>query len=177
MPHDQSARSVRSISHQVNTVESSSKPFVRSLWILNAFRSVSSAFRLIHGYSDISDTIFLILFTWSIAGLCAQLLLFNILVTYFFVSIFFWKYSSWWHSKFDRIILIYVSHFLWQSTTNTLEIVYFCIIMFWTFAAIFGVCEFGERLSATVNGINDVYDQFAWYSFPWDVQQNIRLLS
>lgn len=48
--------------------------------------------------------------------------------------------------------------------------------MFWTFAAIFGVCEFGERLSATANGINDVYDQFAWYSFPWDVQQNITIL-
>lgn len=40
------------------------------------------------------------------------------------------------------------------------------IIVFWSFTLIFGVCEFGERLSATFEKINDVFGQSAWYLFP-----------
>lgn len=40
--------------------------------------------------------------------------------------------------------------------------------MFWSFASVFGICEFGERLSGTFAEINDVYVQFAdWRLFPY----------
>lgn len=50
------------------------------------------------------------------------------------------------------------------------------LIMFWSFVIIFGVCEFGEKLSGTFEEINDVYDQFAWYSLPYDVQRILSTL-
>lgn len=48
--------------------------------------------------------------------------------------------------------------------------------MFYLFAPIFGVCEFGERLYGTFEEINAVYNQFAWYSFPYNVQQMLPIL-
>lgn len=48
--------------------------------------------------------------------------------------------------------------------------------MFWSFAGIFGTCEFGQRLSGTFEEINDVYDQFDWYLFPCDVQRILTFL-
>lgn len=48
--------------------------------------------------------------------------------------------------------------------------------MFWGFAGIFGVCEFGERMCGSFDGINDIYHQFAWYLFPWKAQQMVTML-
>lgn len=48
--------------------------------------------------------------------------------------------------------------------------------MFWSFAIIFGVCEFGEKLSESFGGIAYVYDKFTWYSFPYDVQHKLPTL-
>lgn len=48
--------------------------------------------------------------------------------------------------------------------------------MVWSFVLIFGVCEFGERLSFKFEEINDRYDQFAWYRFPSNIQCMLPVL-
>ena len=48
--------------------------------------------------------------------------------------------------------------------------------MFWTFFFIFGVCEFGQQLSGKFEEINVVYDQFTWYSFPFNVQKMLPMI-
>lgn len=63
-----------------------------------------------------------------------------------------------------------------QDTINTLELINLSIIMFWSFFVIFGICEFGERLSGTFAEINDVYDQFVWYLFPNRAQHMLPIL-
>ena len=48
--------------------------------------------------------------------------------------------------------------------------------MFWTFAGIFGICEFGQQFSRSFDEINDIYDRLAWYKFPNDVQHALPTL-
>lgn len=48
--------------------------------------------------------------------------------------------------------------------------------MFYLFAPIVGVCEFGEHLYGTFEEINAVYNQFTWYLFPYNVQQVLPVL-
>lgn len=66
--------------------------------------------------------------------------------------------------------------FLQQDTLNSLEIIVLSIQMFWSFAGIFGVCEFGQRLSSSFEEINNLYDRFKWYLFPCDVQKMLTML-
>lgn len=48
--------------------------------------------------------------------------------------------------------------------------------MLWVFFAIFGICEFGERLTGGFEKINAMYNQFAWYLFPSKAQQMLTVL-
>lgn len=48
--------------------------------------------------------------------------------------------------------------------------------MFWAFSTIFGICEFGEKFRKMFGEINDVYDRFAWNSFPYEAQQLLPML-
>lgn len=63
-----------------------------------------------------------------------------------------------------------------QNTTSALELINLTLIMFWSFAVIFGVCEFGEKLSEAFGGIAYVYDQFTWYLFPYVIQHGLSTL-
>lgn len=40
-----------------------------------------------------------------------------------------------------------------------------------SFLFIFIICEFGERVSGTFNGINDALDQFDWYLLSIEAQK------
>lgn len=57
-----------------------------------------------------------------------------------------------------------------------MDIIDLSITMFWAFSIIFGICDFGERLSGTFDEINDVCDMFTWYLFPCDVQHMLKTL-
>lgn len=48
--------------------------------------------------------------------------------------------------------------------------------MFWAFAVIFGICEFGQRLCGAFDEVNHLYDQTAWYLFPYNVQHALSYL-
>lgn len=48
--------------------------------------------------------------------------------------------------------------------------------MFWALATVFGFCEFGERLTGGFDEINQVYDQFVWYLFPYRAQHILTTL-
>lgn len=67
-------------------------------------------------------------------------------------------------------------HCMWQDTVDSLDMIVLSVKMFWSFAAIFGVYEFGERLSESFDEINDVYDQSTWYAFPCNVQNMLTIL-
>lgn len=56
-----------------------------------------------------------------------------------------------------------------------MDIISFSIQMFFSFAAIFAVCEFGARLSGKFEEINDMYNQLAWYLFPYKVQRMLSI--
>lgn len=75
----------------------------------------------------------------------------------------------------NKISFIF-NFFSQKGTNNMLEIIHLAITIFWSFAIIFGVCEFGEKLSEAFEQINDVYDQFAWYLLPFDVQHMLSTL-
>lgn len=49
-------------------------------------------------------------------------------------------------------------------------------MVLWMFVTIFGICEFGERLSETFNEINEMYDRLDWYRFPCNVQHTLTIL-
>lgn len=69
-------------------------------------------------------------------------------------------------------MIVLIVFFFWrQGTNNTLDIVILSIQMFWSLAAIIGVCEFGSQLSGRFVEINHVYDQFVWYLFPFNIQR------
>lgn len=68
------------------------------------------------------------------------------------------------------------SKFFPQDTVDYLEIINLLNIMVWSFIIIFGVCEFGEKLSETFGEISYVYDQFTWYLFPYELQQDLATL-
>lgn len=59
---------------------------------------------------------------------------------------------------------------------NSLVMINLFSLLVWSFAIIFSVCEFGEGLSGTFGEINYLYDQFAWYLFPNDVQHMLSTL-
>lgn len=50
------------------------------------------------------------------------------------------------------------------------------IQIFWCLAGIFGICEFGQQLCGTFGEINDIYDLFAWYLFPYKAQHMLTTL-
>lgn len=102
----------------------------------------------------------LVLLTWSVAGISTQMLLLTLKMVEYF------KFYYYYYGSTD----IFVSLCLRQDTFNTLEMINLSIIVFWSFTIIFGVCEFGERLSTTFEKINDVYGQSSWYLFPRKVK-------
>lgn len=57
-----------------------------------------------------------------------------------------------------------------------MEILALSIKMIWVFSFIFGVYEFGERLSGSFEELNDEYDQFAWHLFPMKAQRMLTVL-
>lgn len=59
---------------------------------------------------------------------------------------------------------------------DSLEIIVLVVQMVWSFATIFGVCEFGESLSGSFQEINDTYNQLAWYLFPRHTQHMLTTL-
>lgn len=118
-------------------------------------------FRLIHNYLDLLKIIFIIIFIWSIGGICAILLMFN-MVRHFWIFI---DRSQFW-----------IDFFWQQDAMNSLVMINLISLLVWSFAIIFSVCEFGEGLSGTFGEINYLYDQFAWYLFPNDVQHMLSTL-
>lgn len=86
-----------------------------------------------------------------------------------------WKWSSISQMKATKSILnfnvLHIYH-MPQGTMDSLEVILLCIQIFWSFAVIFSICEFGERF----NEIDDIYDQFAWYLLPHDVQHMLSTL-
>lgn len=48
--------------------------------------------------------------------------------------------------------------------------------MLWVLAVVFGVFEFGERMSGTFDEISDVYEEFSWYLFPSTAQRMLTTL-
>lgn len=72
--------------------------------------------------------------------------------------------------------MVFFPNFSQQSANNTLDVMNLCLLMFMAISIIFGVCEFGEKLSETFGEVYDVYDQFAWYLFPYDVQQMLSIM-
>lgn len=42
---------------------------------------------------------------------------------------------------------------------------------FTAFGLLFFICEIGQRYTSACDGVNDVANQFNWYSFPVKVQQ------
>lgn len=63
-----------------------------------------------------------------------------------------------------------------KGSNNSLEIMNLVLIMCLAFVIIYGVYEFGEKLTGTFEEINDAYDRFAWNVFPYDVQTMIPTL-
>lgn len=59
---------------------------------------------------------------------------------------------------------------------NLSDVIALFIGIFWSFSAIFGVCEFGKSLTGSFEEINDIYHQFAWYRFPFKAQQMLITL-
>lgn len=47
--------------------------------------------------------------------------------------------------------------------------------IFWSFALIVIYCEFGERLSAAFDDLNDVTCQLQWYKFPVEIRRTLRI--
>lgn len=66
--------------------------------------------------------------------------------------------------------------FLPQDTIDSMDIIILSMDIFWSFVVIFGVCEFGDRLSGTFNEINYVYDELSWYLLPCKIQQTLIIL-
>lgn len=60
-----------------------------------------------------------------------------------------WKWSSISQMKATKSILnfnvLHIYH-MPQGTMDSLEVILLCIQIFWSFAVIFSICEFGERL-------------------------------
>lgn len=67
-------------------------------------------------------------------------------------------------------------YYLLQDTNDLPGLLVFFFQIIWGFAGIFGVCEFGERLRASFEGINDVCEQLSWYLFPYKTQQMLITL-
>lgn len=63
-----------------------------------------------------------------------------------------------------------------QDTIESSDIIILSMDICWSFVVIFGVCEFGERLCGTFNGINYVYDEISWYFFPCKAQKMLPIL-
>lgn len=58
-----------------------------------------------------------------------------------------------------------------------MQIINLMITMFWFFAILFGICEFGQKLNGTFQEIDEIYSsQFVWYSYPCNVQQMLIVL-
>lgn len=107
----------------------------------------------------------MILFSWSIGGICAMMLLLKMnLVEYF-------KFYSW-----NKYYIHFQFIFLLKGTINSVEMINLLLVMLLAFAIIFGVCDFGERFSAAFESLNSVYNQFAWHLFPLDVQRMLSIL-
>lgn len=52
-----------------------------------------------------------------------------------------------------------------------LAVVSIFILMFWSFAANFLFCEFGEQVTRKFNQLNDIICQSEWYLLPNDIQR------
>lgn len=72
------------------------------------------------------------------------------------------------------MLMIFFS--LQKGANNSLEIMNLVLIMCLSFVIIYGVCEFGEKMTGAFEEINDAYDRFAWTVFPHDVQTLMPIL-
>lgn len=51
-----------------------------------------------------------------------------------------------------------------------------CILMFWSFAANFLFCEFGENVTRKFNELNYIICQIEWYLLPIDIQRMLPFI-
>lgn len=57
-----------------------------------------------------------------------------------------------------------------------MQLILSCVLIFWSFTAIFLICEFGENVTSRFNGLNNAIWQCNWYSFSIDIQRMLPLI-
>lgn len=60
--------------------------------------------------------------------------------------------------------------------SNAMDIISTLTIGFWSFLAIFCMCEFGEQVTNQFIKFNDELDQCSWYLFPMQLQRMLIIV-
>lgn len=48
--------------------------------------------------------------------------------------------------------------------------------MFWSFALVYLVCNFGHKVSAAFEEIDSAFDQMSWYLFPYEMWKRLPII-
>lgn len=48
--------------------------------------------------------------------------------------------------------------------------------LFWSFALVYLVCNFGHKVSAAFEDIECAFDQISWYLFPYEMWQRLPII-
>lgn len=79
-------------------------------------------------------------------------------------------------SKFFYLLCFFIYHFKSQFLDDYAIMMAVWLELFWAFAIVFTLCEFGHRIGNTYEEIDYEIGQFAWYSFPVEMWRMLPTL-
>lgn len=59
-----------------------------------------------------------------------------------------------------------------SNARNHIELIHDSCMMFWSFAAVFSLCHFGDSVSTSFDKLNDTLFECDWYLFPNKLQRS-----
>ena len=119
-----------------------------------------------NSFSKVYQTTIAILFLGSIIGICAAMLLIQILIVECSCSYGFL-------SKFGTNSL---NHFQLSNGINTIVLLESMLYGFWAFCMVFFACELGQRFTDTYEEIGSLINRLDWYLFPMEIQRMLPTL-
>lgn len=130
--------------------------------------------RFIAEFNETCEYLILTMFSYILLSICSSVWVFmSQIVEYFAQS---HAFSS---SISHRLILNFLLLLCFKksnSTSTTSELLQPLLSVVWSFAIVFGICEFGERLTGRFDVFDATLWQCNWYSYPIELQRSLPIL-
>lgn len=124
--------------------------------------------RLVNQFNQIHRFSIFILISWGIFGVCSSLLTLQAQLVEYFLSIFV---AVWLHNISFRFRFQFFVSCKADANSSPVELIISTLIVFWTFFALFLICESGDRISQAFGRSYYELAQFDWYLFPTDIRR------